>query len=137
VGGSVRPGAAGFWYAARHRVDNRIVDTPLPVWPMNPPAPLTEQGWLRMLSVLWNAPPPLPDEVPDPREYAAMRAMWLPLWGDRRQELAIIGVGLDEAAARAQLDACLLDDEELAAGPFAWQRFSDPFPPWRKQSEAA
>ncbi len=137
VGGSIRHGAAGFWYAARHRVDNRLIDSPLPVWPMNPPAPLTELGWLRMLSVLWNAPPPNPDEVLDPREFAAMRAMWLPLWGDRRQELAIIGVGLDETAARAALDACLLTDDEMAMGPMAWQNFPDTFPTWQKQRVAA
>jgi G3E family GTPase len=137
VGGSIRHGAAGFWYAARHRVDHDLIDKPLPVWPMNPPAPLTELGWLRMLSVLWNAPPPQPDEVADPREFAAMRDMWLPLWGDRRQELAIIGAGLDEAAARAALDACLLSDDEMAVGPMAWQTYPDTFPAWHKQRAAA
>lgn len=37
-----------------------------------------------------------------------IRALWAEPVGDRRQEIAFIGVGLDEAAVRAALDACLL-----------------------------
>jgi G3E family GTPase len=50
--------------------------------------------------------------------------------GDRRQELVMIGVGIDAAAWREKFDACLLTDEEYAAGPQAWQGFADPFPAW-------
>lgn len=50
--------------------------------------------------------------------------------GDRRQELVLIGVGLDAQLWRAKLDACLLTDEEYASGPQAWQRMADPFPDW-------
>jgi G3E family GTPase len=134
VGGSVMHRAAGFWFGARHRVDSGLIGQPLPEWPTNAPPPLTEIGWLRMLSQIWNALPPLPEEVRDPAEYTALRTMWDPLWGDRRQELAIIGVKLDEAEVRKRLDACLLDDEEMAAGPLAWQRYEDPFPSWRSES---
>jgi hypothetical protein len=81
---------------------------------------------------MWNALPPDPEEVRDPAEYAALRRMWDPLWGDRRQELAIIGIGLDEAALRARFDACLLDDDEMAASPLGWQTYDDPFPRWRR-----
>lgn len=137
VGGAVRHGAAGFWYAARARVDHGLAGQPLPEWPMNAPPPLSALGWLRTLSTLWTAPPPIPAEVPDPGEYAAMRKLWNPLWGDRRQELAIIGVRPNEAELRARLDACLLDDDEMAAGPLAWQRWPDPFPAWRREREAA
>ena len=134
VGGSVAYKAAGFWFAARHRVDAGLTESPLPEWPMNAPPPLTERGWLRVLSQLWNAPLPSSEEVDDPAEFAAMKALWDPLWGDRRQELAIIGVGLDEAALRARLDACLLDDAEMAAGPMAWQHSPDPFPRWQRRA---
>jgi hypothetical protein len=48
------------------------------------------------------------------------------------QELAIIGVDLGEDALRARLEACLRDDEEMAAGPPAWQHCPDPFPAWRR-----
>lgn len=50
--------------------------------------------------------------------------------GDRRQELVMIGVGLDPAVWRAKLDACLLTDDEFAQGPHAWSHFADPFPAW-------
>jgi G3E family GTPase len=35
-------------------------------------------------------------------------ALWVEPGGDRRQEIALIGIGLDEAAARAALDGCLV-----------------------------
>lgn len=54
-------------------------------------------------------------------------------WGDRRQELVLIGMGMDEAALRARLDACLLDDAEMASGPTAWARLPDPFPVWGRR----
>ena len=39
---------------------------------------------------------------------AAARAKWVEPHGDRRQELVFIGTGLDEAAWRAKLEACLV-----------------------------
>jgi hypothetical protein len=56
--------------------------------------------------------------------------VWHPLYGDRRQELVLIGVDLPEAEVRAELDACLLTDDELVRGPLAWQSLPDPFPSW-------
>jgi G3E family GTPase len=50
--------------------------------------------------------------------------------GDRRQELVLIGVGIDPAVWNAKFDACLLSDDEYAQGPQAWQQFADPFPAW-------
>ncbi len=51
-------------------------------------------------------------------------------YGDRRQELVFIGQGLNEAQMRLSLDAALLNDSELAAGPAAWTCLPDPFPRW-------
>lgn len=62
---------------------------------------------------------------------AAAAGRWHPVWGDRCQELVWIGMGMDEAAIRAMLDACLLTDEEMALGPEAWaEQIDDPLPPW-------
>ena len=55
---------------------------------------------------------------------------WLAPYGDRRQELVFIGMDMDEAGLRADLDACLLSDAELAGGPERWSRLPDPFPRW-------
>jgi G3E family GTPase len=63
---------------------------------------------------------------------AGVRATWQEPWGDRRQEIVVIGVGMDEAALRRAFDACLLTDAEMTAGPEAWARLPDPFPAWRQ-----
>jgi G3E family GTPase len=57
---------------------------------------------------------------------------WSEPHGDRRQELVFIGVGLDEAQARHDLDACLLAEDEMAGGPAAWAALPDPFPSWEQ-----
>jgi G3E family GTPase len=55
--------------------------------------------------------------------------------GDRRQELVMIGVGIEPAVWRAKFDACLLSDEEYALGAQGWQQFTDPFPAWDLDAE--
>nr|WP_231708296.1 GTP-binding protein [Sphingomonas populi] len=59
---------------------------------------------------------------------------WDSVWGDRRQELVFIGIGMDEAALRYQLDACLV--ETTAFTPDIWQGRDDPFPRWGVQEAA-
>ncbi len=51
-------------------------------------------------------------------------------YGDRRQELVIIGSDLDRTEIKKRLDACLLDDSEMLIGPMGWRHLPDPFPPW-------
>lgn len=53
-------------------------------------------------------------------------------WGDRRQELVLIGERLDGRTLEALLDACLLTDAEMAAGPDAWAAYPDSFPAWEE-----
>jgi len=113
VGGATQHEAAGFWFAARERVDARRVGEKL-------------RSGERV-----TAPLPEAHLVHDTNEYAAMRMLWDPAWGDRRQELAIIGVGLDEQRVREELDACLLTPREMRLGPAGWQGLPDPFPHWR------
>ncbi|MBL8736373.1 MAG: GTP-binding protein, partial [Planctomycetes bacterium] len=73
-----------------------------------------------------------PDEAKE-----QIAANWQEPYGDRRQELVVIGRDLDQAALRARLDACLLTDAEYRGGPAAWAEFADPFGPWETATEEA
>ena len=57
-------------------------------------------------------------------------ALWQEPFGDRRQELVLIGQDMDQAALVAAFDACLLTDAEWALGPEGWLSFADPFSDW-------
>ncbi|MCD8535957.1 MAG: zinc metallochaperone GTPase ZigA [Verrucomicrobia bacterium] len=56
--------------------------------------------------------------------------MWEKPWGDRRQEIAVIGQNLDQAELTRRLDACLLSDTEMMSGEESWKSFEDPFLEW-------
>lgn len=60
---------------------------------------------------------------------------WDPIWGDRRQELVFIGIGMDEARIRKELDACLLPVKAFT--PEMWIGRRDPFPSWERAQEMA
>lgn len=66
----------------------------------------------------------------DPESRGWIESKWEVPYGDRRQEVVMIGVHLDEAYTRAKLDRCLLTDEEMSLGPEAWAAMPDPFPEW-------
>ena len=68
-------------------------------------------------------------------EAMAKETNWDPLYKDRRQELVIIGIDLDEDSIRKSLDACLLNEEEFAQGYNHWRKYPDPFPQWNLQAE--
>lgn len=68
---------------------------------------------------------------PDATVRETIRREWHPEYGDRRQEIVIIGIDLDADALTARLDACLLTDAECEAGWAGWQAMNDPFPAWR------
>ncbi len=61
--------------------------------------------------------------------------VWSPVWGDRRQELVFIGAGLDEAALRAALDACLVGPEDRL-DPSLAGTLPDPLPAWGQDHAA-
>lgn len=67
--------------------------------------------------------------APDWRSW--LRSQWVPGYGDRRQELVFIGIGMDEAAMRAQLDACLVGPADPKRfDPAKLKDLPDPFPAW-------
>ena len=76
--------------------------------------------WAAVPREAWDAPP---GEGPD------QQPGWHPRFGDRAQQLVFIGQGLDEAAIRAKLDACLLDRALADDDSEAWAALPNPFPP--------
>jgi len=81
--------------------------------------------------MFWKAVP----ESEWPEEQASRDAImesWVEPFGDMRQELVFIGQGLDKETVIAELDSCLLNDDELLAGKHVWQTFADPFPKWQE-----
>jgi G3E family GTPase len=66
----------------------------------------------------------------DDAALAEIRSEWEEPYGDRRQELVLIGIDMDELALRHKLDSCLLTSAEMRRGTKAWRTFSDPFPVW-------
>lgn len=59
---------------------------------------------------------------------------WKQPFGDRRQAIAFMGIDFDTQTFKAQLDACLLTDSEMAAGEESWGHLTDPFPSWSGHS---
>ncbi|HLS95573.1 MAG TPA: GTP-binding protein [Sphingobacterium sp.] len=63
-------------------------------------------------------------------DYAGIRSellkRWHPEWEDRKNELVFIGQNLDKDKYRAQLEACLLTEEEADDWRFIW--WKDEFP---------
>ena len=56
--------------------------------------------------------------------------------GDCRQEIVFIGVAMDREGIEEVLDAALVTDEEMRAGPEHWLGFEDPLPSWEMPQAA-
>ena len=61
---------------------------------------------------------------------------WHPRFGDRLQQLVFIGQHMDEAAIRARLEACLLDESTAAQDSAAWSSRPNPFPVLQTDAES-
>lgn len=74
----------------------------------------------------------VPDEhwPEDQNSRDAIERNWDELTGDARQEIVLIGMDMDQDALRAQFDACLLTDDEMALGAKEWEQFDNPFTGW-------
>jgi G3E family GTPase len=64
-----------------------------------------------------------------------MQAVWREPYGDRRQELVLIGASGPTGTAARQLNHCLLNNQEYARPREEWCAFPDPFPAWDLESE--
>jgi G3E family GTPase len=78
----------------------------------------------------WWAAQPAARWPQDPAWRARVLAQWEEPYGDRRQEIVFIGIGMAESVLRKRLDACLLTEAEMRGGPKSWAKLPDPFPPW-------
>lgn len=81
----------------------------------------------------WWASQPRSSWPAEQREEIA--GQWHPTWGDRRQELVLIGIEMARAALTAALDSCLLTADELRGGRARWSRLRDPFPKFAEAPE--
>jgi G3E family GTPase len=82
----------------------------------------------------WAAVPPEKRPTHEDWWETAIAPVWDERFGDRRQEIVLIGIRMDADAMRQRLDACLLTDAEMASGPARWREYEDPFPVWRIES---
>ncbi|HBE67601.1 MAG TPA: hypothetical protein DDW52_05565 [Planctomycetaceae bacterium] len=73
----------------------------------------------------------------DRRMIDHLKELWREPYGDRRQEIVLIGRHLDEAGLRALLDAALVTDHEFQDGPEAWSKFADPLPNWQADNSSS
>lgn len=69
----------------------------------------------------------------DEQTKAEILQKWLPDTADCRQELVFIGQHIDFALLTAELDACLLDDQEMSLGIEQWKQLKDPFGQWHEE----
>ncbi|EIE3756638.1 GTP-binding protein [Staphylococcus pseudintermedius] len=81
----------------------------------------------------WVASMPKAERAAILQERPDVRADWDPEYGDRHTQFVMIGIDLDEAAITAQLDACLLNSQEIDAD---WSQFSEPYG-WEIQRQEA
>jgi G3E family GTPase len=80
---------------------------------------------------IWWAALPREEWPEEPEALTRMQETWREPYGDRRQELILIGDAeqLSTAMPR-QLDACLLTQDEYARPLQEWAALPDPFPAW-------
>jgi len=105
-----------FWLATRHDIAGSLSQAG---------GALTHEA----AGMWWSAVPEerWPDDQ-ESREY--LREVTVDGYGDRRQELVVIGIDMDEVRIRTSLDRCLLSDPEYDLGPRGWLELADPFPRW-------
>ena len=71
----------------------------------------------------WAATPEKDWDI-SPGQRAKIKDVWREPWGDRRQEMFFVLKDRDAGDLESRLDACLLTDAEMAAGPAGWKLFA-------------
>jgi G3E family GTPase len=66
----------------------------------------------------------------DDDELKRIQSVWDETFGDRMQEIVLIGQDMDKESLTAMFNQCLLTDQELAKGKSYWSNAKDPFPKW-------
>ena len=80
---------------------------------------------------IWWAALPREEWPQEPQALMRMQETWREPYGDRRQELVLVGDPEHlSSTMRRQLDACLLTDQEFAQPFQEWAALPDPFPAW-------
>ena len=80
---------------------------------------------------IWWAALPREEWPEESEALMRMQETWREPYGDRRQELILIGDAEQlSTTMRRQLDACLLTEEEFARPLQEWAALPDPFPAW-------
>ncbi|TGK33869.1 GTP-binding protein [Leptospira gomenensis] len=83
----------------------------------------------------WWASVPRSQWPSESEDLTEIETSWTEPFGDRRQEIVLIGVDMDQAGIRELLDGCLLTEEEMFLGEKVWSSFPDPFPSWEFEEE--
>ena len=72
----------------------------------------------------------------DKDQWDEIMRLWKNPWGDRRQEVVVLGRDVDRDKVTSNFDAYLLTDEEMTLEPEMWRaKFSDIFPVWREAAD--
>ena len=82
---------------------------------------------------VWTAAVPKSDWPDDSLFRAETMEVWEEPWGDRRQELVVIGRHLNAQQLESLLQQCLLTDSEMKLGPKTWSTWKDPFQSWHQE----
>ncbi len=80
------------------------------------------------LAGMWWVETPNEDWPDDEESFNHIRSRWQEPYGDRQQEIVIIGMHMDKEALITKFDACLMSEAEIALGMDAWRNLPDPFP---------
>jgi G3E family GTPase len=69
----------------------------------------------------------------DEESLLSIAARWEEPFGDRQQEIVLIGIDMDRTALIENFELCLLTEDEMELGQRQWHQFEDPFPNWQMQ----